>query len=328
MHSSGVFWCVQQRVDETHGGTRGKYPADIFQIFDQDPYKCNLAIFFFPFQLLRCKYGDGGSVTGVWHSHIKMWTLRTLMHQKKASPACTQAEAELSCFIHNIHWAYLWEHGQFLGKVHDTCDGRGHDLGELTEGFQVHLISIAGGHHRTLADVVRLETRHRMKKCYHSLTKIEKEKNNGASLLNRDRSCDERSDSLLTRVLFMCYNSFNEVGLQNWQQQEHLETVKRSQTWRLLGNQSEHRWSNNEKRKRLRVVILCELKKVHQDNLWLCRADKKACNINAAIRRTGTSWWVQIFLPCIFALHVTAWSTLSRLIIIKQAQKITYLKVL
>lgn len=52
---------------------------------------------------------------------------------------------------------YLREHGQLLGKVHHARDGGGHDLCELAEGLQVHLVAVAGGHHRTLADVVGLE---------------------------------------------------------------------------------------------------------------------------------------------------------------------------
>lgn len=52
--------------------------------------------------------------------------------------------------------SYLGEHWQLLGKVHHARDGRGHDLGELAEGLQVHLVAVAGGHHGTLADVIGL----------------------------------------------------------------------------------------------------------------------------------------------------------------------------
>lgn len=36
----------------------------------------------------------------------------------------------------------LREHGQFFGKVHNSCDGRGDDLGELTEGLQVDFVVV------------------------------------------------------------------------------------------------------------------------------------------------------------------------------------------
>ncbi len=68
---------------------------------------------------------------GVVYENVYLWNKHQL-----------RGEQRRSCAVFENTDTDLREHGQFFGEVHNSCDGRGDDLGELTEGLQVDFVIV------------------------------------------------------------------------------------------------------------------------------------------------------------------------------------------
>lgn len=98
----------------------------------------------------------------IWE-HLLAWarnSARCTSHltHRSATLVQSQAESRGDVVLQPVDvGTHLWEHGQFFSKVDDARDGRSDDLGELAEGFQVHLVPVRRGRHRGLADLLWLQ---------------------------------------------------------------------------------------------------------------------------------------------------------------------------
>ncbi len=87
------------------------------------------------------------STTCVVYENVYLWNKHQLWGERRRS-----------CAVFENTDTDLREHGQFFGKVHNSCDGRGDDLGELTEGLQVDFVIVWCGGWR-LPDVFWLKNK-------------------------------------------------------------------------------------------------------------------------------------------------------------------------